>query len=102
LQRLIRVIIQELIAHRFCYHNYGEKIIRGLEAAMGDEPFQAAWREIFQIEIGDNLKFTDAEIYQRFLKHALTDHITKVNQVFINFHGGDFMASPKALRNRTS
>jgi len=69
---------------------------------MGDEPFQAAWREIFQTEIGDNLKFTDAEIYQLFLKHALTDRITRVNQVFINFHGGDFVASPKALRNRTS
>jgi len=94
LQRLIRVIIQESIAHRFCYHNYGEKIIRGLKAAMGDEPFQAAWREIFQAGIGNNLKFTDAEIYQAFLKHTPTDRIARVNQVFINFHGGDFVASP--------
>jgi len=94
LQRLIRVIIQEPIAHRFCYHNYGEKIIRGLKSAMGDEPFQAAWREIFQTGIGDNLKFTDAEIYQLFFKHTPTDHITRVNQVFINFHGSDFVASP--------
>ncbi|MBT98876.1 MAG: hypothetical protein CL902_09650 [Dehalococcoidia bacterium] len=37
----------EPIAHRFCYHNYGERIIRGLKAAMGDGPFQAAWRYIF-------------------------------------------------------
>ena len=65
---------------------------------MGDEPFQAVWREIFQTAIGDNLEFTDAEIYQLFLKHAPTDRITRVNQVFINFHGGDFVASPKALR----
>ena len=66
---------------------------------MGDEPLQAAWREIFQTEIGANL---NADIYQLFLKHALTDRITRVNQVFINFHSGDFVASPKALRNRTS
>jgi hypothetical protein len=77
-----------------CYHNYGEKIIRGLKAAMGDELFQAAWREIFRTGIRDNLKFTDAEIYQLFLKHTPTDRIARVNQVFINFHGGDFVASP--------
>jgi len=61
---------------------------------MGDELFQAAWREIFRTGIRDNLKFTDAEIYQLFLKHTPTDRIARVNQVFINFHGGDFVVSP--------
>jgi hypothetical protein len=84
----------EPIAHRFCYNNYGEKIIRGLKAAMDDGPFHAAWREIFQTNIEEDRKFTDAEIYQLFLKHTPTDRISRVNKVFVQLHGGDFVASP--------
>ena len=84
----------EPIAHRFCYHNYGEKIIRGLKAAMGDEPFHTAWKEIFQTGIEEDRIFTDEEIYQLFLKHAPTDRITRTNQVFVQYHGGDFVTSP--------
>ena len=81
----------EPIAHRFCYHNYGEKIIRGLKTAMGAEPFQTAWREIFQTGIEEDRTFTDPELYQLFIKNTPADKIAGVNQVFVRFHGGDFI-----------
>ena len=81
----------EPIKYRFCYHSYGEKIIRDTENVMGAGPFKEAWQEIFRRGVEEGIRFTDFEIYQMFIDHTPADKVSAVKAVFVRFHGGDFL-----------
>lgn len=79
------------IEYRFCYHSYGEKIIRDTENVMGAGPFKEAWQEIFRRGVEEGVGFTDSEIYQLFIDHTPAEKVAAVKQVFVRFHGGGFL-----------
>ena len=81
----------EPIEYRFCYHSYGGKIIRDTENAMRAGPFKEAWQQIFRRGVEEGLRFTAAKIYQMFIEHTPVDKVSAVKQVFVRFHGGDFL-----------
>ncbi len=61
---------------------------------MGDGPFQEAWRYIFRNGIEEETTLTDEEIYELFLAYTPDSKASKVNQVFVDSHGGGFVTSP--------
>ena len=54
-------------------------------------PHNLAWWEIIRRGIGEGIRFTDAEIYQMFIDHTPANKVSDVEQVFVRFHGGDFL-----------
>ena len=62
-----------------------------MKAAMGDGPFQEAWRYIFRNGIEEERTLTDEGIYERFLAYTPESKASKVNPVFVDSHGGSFV-----------
>lgn len=76
-----------------CNYILGEYLFLNLYEVMGQVSFTAALNEIYNASESEDRLITEDEIYQAFLRHTPKEKISDFQDIYDQWHGGQFPAS---------